>query len=72
MIYFLQQSKYLVIFPTNVFICNVFIKGFFIFFRYIKALEAIRKFRKEQSNELKVFNTQLEYLKENKLKANEV
>ena len=40
--------------------------------RYIKALEAIRKFRKEQASEVKIFKTDLEHLKANKDKADEV
>ena len=48
-------------------------KLFIIFIaRYIKALEAIRKFRKEQTTEVKKFKTELDYLKANKDKADEV
>ncbi|XP_028394772.1 DNA repair protein RAD50-like [Dendronephthya gigantea] len=40
--------------------------------RYIKALEAIRKLRKEQVTEVKKFKTELDYLKANKDKADEI
>lgn len=40
--------------------------------RYIKALESIRKFRKDQAAEVKQFKTELEYMKANKEKADEI
>ena len=52
------------------YICS---EGFIIFItRYIKALEAIRKFRKDQASDVKIFKTELEHLKANKDKADEV